>query len=893
MKSLFNCLILCSLVILVGCSGGSSKPPTVTPPPGGDVWLITSLQSSDSNPNVSTPVTVTATVTLNGSPAPDDTQVEFLRNAGGGVFVPDNGQVATVLTTGGQATIGFFSDTAGNYAVQARVKTITSQITVAYKEPTTSGALQIWNINPAAGSYAGGENVILTGKGIRNPVEVVFTVQSVQYQGVVVHVVESDPVETVGTITILTPQPTAADKTITSPAEVKVTVGVGTTDEQVQSYPSAFTYISDSVIIGDPVIFGVEPLYGRSQGGESVTILGLNFAVDETKELIKNFDKVYFTFEGQQLLAEVEQWSETQIAVITPRFSLTPLTENKSAGVILTRVGGASVEKNDIFIVKSDIAEPEITGISPTAGPLDGGTEVTITGHGFEIPIQVHFGDLEATGCQVYDDQSLADNDVITCLTPDYSQQGQLPPIFVSVRVTNLQTGNNATASQTFRYGDILYVGQANPTEGQIGDLFALYGAGFEDPLTVWFRSGGEVEFDVISVTGTELTLRSPTDMAPTCADRSGDFRVVLNESNRFAEGGQYTLLGSNPTITSVDPIFVDETDFGNGVSPSEIDIFGVRFADELLVRINNFTIAPNEVDVVTPEHIHINQIPAPNDFGLVFNTGSCTTGTGLQGIRNEPTPVNVTVRNLPLGCEDTLVAGLVYVPEDQDCVAAPVLNVGLDSNFPATTAGTCSLAQPLVLANNGAGDLQIQTAILVGRFFFDAGASSQNAGPILVPAFTANTDLDVYFCPDVPNGLVYQGQLVISSNDPGSPTQRNLTGLEATPPEIGTSPYGDGETWPFPATTSGGCSPAEILTITNTGISDLTISSTTLGDATHYNIVNPTANEVLTQGQSYPLQVEFCPTAVGPNLTTTLNIAHDAGNEPTPIQITLDGNGI
>ena len=86
MKRFLNCLILCGLVFLVGCSGGSPKPPTVTPPPGGDVWLITSLQASDSNPIVNTVVSVTATVTLNGAPAPDGTQVEFTAN--GGVFSP-------------------------------------------------------------------------------------------------------------------------------------------------------------------------------------------------------------------------------------------------------------------------------------------------------------------------------------------------------------------------------------------------------------------------------------------------------------------------------------------------------------------------------------------------------------------------------------------------------------------------------------------------------------------------------------------------------------------------------------------------------------------------------------------------------------------------------------
>ncbi len=727
MKRFFNCLILCGLVFLTACSGGSPKPPTVTPPPGGDVWLITSFEASNSNPIVNTVVSVTAAVTLNGAPAPDGTQVEFTAN--GGVFTSNGQTLATVLTTGGEASINFGATDDGVYTVQARVKTLTRQVQIAYRNPDNTGGLQMWSINPREGSYTGGEPVVITGKGIVNPVEVFFTVQGTQYQAIVDSVIQSVPADSEGTITIRTPYPSAADTSITSPADVRVTVKVGTPDEESQSYPQVFTYISDSVTAGVPVIYGVEPYSGRSAGGESVTILGLNFAVDEAKALVKNFDEVYFTFNGQDLLAQVERWSENQIEVITPRFSLLPLTSNQNAGVKLTRVGDDSVVKNDIFIVKSDIAQPEITGISPTAGPMDGGTLVTITGHGFEIPIQVLFGTWEATGCQVIDDQSLADNDIITCLTPDLSQQGQVPPYAVTVQVTNLQTGNTATSAQTFTFGETLYISQANPTEGQIGDLLTLFGAGFEDPLTVWFANN--IEFDVIAVTGTELTLRSPTSLAPTCGDRTGNFRVVLNESNREATGGNYTLLGSNPTVTHVDPIFVDEIDFGNGVVPGEIDIYGVRFAENLLVRINNFTIAPIDTEVISPEHIHISQIPAPNDFGLVFNTGSCTTGTGLQGIRNEPTPVNVTVRNLPLGCESTLSQGLVYIPEDQTCVAAPAIQLILNTSFPATAATTCSAPEPLTIANNGAGALEVQTVLLQGRFLLRRGCGKSERGPV------------------------------------------------------------------------------------------------------------------------------------------------------------------
>ncbi len=228
----------------------------------------------------------------------------------------------------------------------------------------------------------------------------------------------------------------------------------------------------------------------------------MNFEWDKpAKTIERTFNQVYFTFRGQELLAQVERSSATQIEVITPRFSLTPLTADENAGIKLTRVGYDDVVKNDIFIVRADVAQPDITGISPTAGPLDGGTVVTISGHGFQLPLQVMFGDLEATEIQLFDDPSIADNDVITCRTPDYSQNGL-----------------SDIAAQTFRYGDVLYVGQANPTEGQIGDELALFGSGFEDPLTVFFLGGGTTEFDVLQVTGTQLTLRSPTDMRPRAA---------------------------------------------------------------------------------------------------------------------------------------------------------------------------------------------------------------------------------------------------------------------------------------------------------------------------------------------------------------------------------------
>ncbi len=896
MKRFLSCLILCGLVCAVGCSGDSQKAPKPPTTPS-DAWQITSLAASNDNPFVNTAIVVAATVTVNGEAAPDGTNVEFLAN--GGLFPANGGTDITVATTGGTASVQFGALEAGLYQIRARVKSVTAQISIAYRDPDQIVALQIFNLNPASGLYSGGQTVEITGKGIRAPAEVYF--ENIQggvaiYPAQVIDVVPSVPVEAQGTITVLTPEPTAADPTQTSQANVRVVVGVGTTEEQTQTLPNAYTYIGTQEPPPDepptPVIFGVDPFVGRSAGGEAVTILGTNFEWDNPAKAIEpTFDQVYFLFQGQELLAQVERSSESQIEVITPRFSLTPLTADTNAGVRLTRTGDDPVEKNDIFIVQSDVAQPDITGISPTAGPLDGGTIVTISGGGFELPVQVLFGTLEATDVQVFNDTSIADNDVITCRTPDYSQSGQVPPFSVNVQVTNLQNGLSDTSAQTFTFGDTLYITQANPTEGRIGDLLTLFGAGFEDPLTVFFRAGGEVEFDVISVTGTQLTLRSPSDLAPTCNDRSGDFRLVLNETGQEATGGTYTLLGSNPTITSVEPIFVQETDFGNGVVPAEIDINGVRFADNLLVLIDNFTIDPGFVTVESPELVHVSQIPAPNDFGLTFNTTSCTTQSGLQGVRQVATPVDVTVRNLPVGCDDTLRQTLVYLPEDESCQVAPVMGVTVPSaaDFGDIPAGACSLPQPLLITNNGSGTLEIQTLFLQGRFFFQAGFD-QDAGPLTVAPFAFDDSLNLYFCPDEPTGGSYNGQLVITSNNPGSPNNYPLTGNEATPPEIATAPYGDGDTWTFQATANPACwlDPTP-LTISNTGVSDLALQSVVSSDPTQFQIVvAPPAT--LGPGQDFDLQLQFCPDDSGAGArTATLTIDHDAV-QVDPIVIDLAG---
>ena len=116
MKRFIPYIALLALVAMVGCSADSprAKPaPTVVP----EAWNVSSLDASNTAPFAGTVILVEATVTLDGSPAPDDTAITF--EASGGAF--GNGTTtASVLSEGGAASVAFFSETEGTYTIRAR-----------------------------------------------------------------------------------------------------------------------------------------------------------------------------------------------------------------------------------------------------------------------------------------------------------------------------------------------------------------------------------------------------------------------------------------------------------------------------------------------------------------------------------------------------------------------------------------------------------------------------------------------------------------------------------------------------------------------------------------------------------------------------------------------------
>jgi len=683
----------------------------------------------------------------------------------------------------------------------------------------------------------------------------------------VVGVTPSDPLSADGTITVITPAFTGTNTGIQQTADVRVNTNAGTGSQETDTLPDAFVLLPG----GGPLIFGLQPNSGRSSGGEVVNVLGQAFGSVASDLSVSFTDRLGAVKLGIVMAVSPDG---TQIQVETPRFSTIPLEVDEPQDVTVATIDGI-ITLEDGFIVLADEPTPQIASVSPASGPLDGGTLVTVFGSGFQVPVQVKFGALTAIDVNVFNDTSPADNDRITCITPDYSQQQEVPPVSVDVQVTNMTTGNTNIAGGFFTYGDPLFITGNTPTEGGLGDLVIIYGSGFEDPLQVFL---GTELMELISVSGTELVIRIPDDLATSCTGTGGSFKVVLLESGLETEGGDFTIVGNTPTVLSVSPIILQE-DGGSpsGLDPNDITVLGQGFSNEVLVSVGTWVAPSGQVDRVSDSTIDVTNLPGPDDLGISFDRVLCTAPTGQTGLRQVATPVSVTVTNFPGNCPDTLEGAIVIEPFDQSCVIASGISLS-SLTFPPTQAPGSSPAQTLTITETtGAADLTVNSLNLTGRFFFDAGCSMQGRAGFTVPAGTGNSTVPVYFCPDSDDGALYVGSLVVLSNSPSSPTTQTLNGQEAFP-AMSVSPLNIDF-----GTTPGG----RDFTISNSGTGDLTWSAAETDPGSVFSL-SSTGGTILAGNPPVTVTVTFALGAPGTHSGSVVVTSGEPDAVGSPETVTL-----
>ncbi|MGC9960588.1 MAG: IPT/TIG domain-containing protein [Acidimicrobiales bacterium] len=359
---------------------------------------------------------------------------------------------------------------------------------------TYDGTPSVTAIDPSAGPLAGGTSVVITGSGLDDTSAVSFGGTAATS-----YTVDSDT-----SVTAVSPSQAAGA------VDVTVTNETGTSAVVVAD---TFTYDAT------PSVSTIAPATGSSKGGDVVTVAGTGF--------VPGFSTVSF---GSSPGTAVSCSTTTACVATSPA---------QSAGAVqltVTTAGGTSETTSaDTFTYDGT---PSVTAIAPSAGPLSGGTSVTISGSGLDDTIGVSFGGTATTSYTVNSDTS------VTAVSPAHTAGA------VDVTVTN-ETGTSAVgAADRFSYDATPSVLSIAPAAGSTngGDVVTVTGTGFVvGSSTVSFGAGA----------GTAVTCASSTSCAATSpAELAGTADVIVTTpggSSATTAADTFTYDGT-PSVTAIAP---------------------------------------------------------------------------------------------------------------------------------------------------------------------------------------------------------------------------------------------------------------------------------------------------------------------------------------------------
>jgi len=358
----------------------------------------------------------------------------------------------------------------------------------------TPGAT-ITSVSPATGPSAGGTPVTITGTGFAPGATVSFGFAAASK----IVVVSSTQ------ITAITPPQVggAANITIVNPS--------GTSG----SLAGGFLYSAPPPVT-QPILNVVVPNTGSPEGGTAITISGSNFVSGLT-----------VTVGGSA--ATVTSMKANAIQATTPAGSA-----GTAGNIVVTNPNGQSATLKAAFSYANPPAPPILSSISPASGSSNGGTQVVITGSGFQYGTVVSFGGPPpypytnsvggklATTMAVTNNATLCGTGVplpcIIATTPAFAAGATS----VSVTTMDPATGvidagsgsNTLTAAYTFVLAPS--ISALSPPSGSVsgGTQFTITGANFQSGATVMV--GGQEATIVNPTTSTSITAVVPANTAGT-----------------------------------------------------------------------------------------------------------------------------------------------------------------------------------------------------------------------------------------------------------------------------------------------------------------------------------------------------------------------------------------
>jgi hypothetical protein len=459
-------------LLLAACNSTNPVAPDPQQPPGGGPGAGSYSISLSADPvqlvagaTEPTVVTVAATRTDNGQPAPSGTRCALSTNLGSFDVARALTLTTVTLDAAGTAHASLYpSATTGTATILAQIDTSLRQLSIPIREADRT--FFVTSVTPSFGSSDGGTAVRITGAGFGaqgTPIRVTFGGITAPNA----HVLAD------GSLEATTPPP-PSHVPVGETLAVDVVVTKGTNPPLTDTLQGGFIYDNDGAD-NQPRVTAVIPDNGPNAGGTSVVLRGNGFV--PPVEVFFGFARNQGTFDGAA--ASVVAESESQITVIAPDATRAPVAmtdrtvdirvRNLDTGAV-TVAYGAYTYGGDFYV----------SDISATSGPYTGGTVVTITGKGFQAPVEVRFGGVAQRATSVTSTS-------ITVTTAAVSVTGCNPPSG-PVSVTNLASARTATSALTFTYtAPIPQLTSITPsTGGQAGGTqLTIRGSGFDSAVRV------------------------------------------------------------------------------------------------------------------------------------------------------------------------------------------------------------------------------------------------------------------------------------------------------------------------------------------------------------------------------------------------------------------------
>lgn len=469
-----------TLALAVGCQSSSPTEPKssgtpVTPKPPTPVTTYTI--SVTANPPALTaggnsPSTVTIDVrrTDTGQAPPDLTAVTVSTSLGEFNSVGSGVTSTTVQLVGGRAQLALFPGASvGTATIRAALDTSAGAANVQIGQQAT---FFVSSIDPGVGNPQGGEDVTINGGGFDQPVRVTFNGATAQVLSV-----------SANKIRVRTPSATAAGVTVgvgeARPVTVAVSINVNEPGQLTDSLANGFTYALGNGGTEQPQVFSISPASGSNDGGTRVTIVGDGFA--QPVQVFFGRGGSAANFNGVE--ATVESVTTNRIVAVTPAArGFGQNNVNQVVDILVKNLNtGFSTVAAGFYKYGSQVL---ITAMGPGSGPYTGGTRVTIFGQGFDEPVAVSLG---GVGQQVL---SVTGTEIVFLTTGvPLSTCPSSGVVSVSgVSVTNIDTGDSATANLGFNYiVPLPQIFGISPNSGGSGTTATITGQNFASHVQVLF----------------------------------------------------------------------------------------------------------------------------------------------------------------------------------------------------------------------------------------------------------------------------------------------------------------------------------------------------------------------------------------------------------------------